>query len=129
MGLRLHPDKTRLTTFEDGFRYLGTLFSGDLTLPCVPKKTRRLDGTAAVVFVSGYLSAPRLPASDRRAAPEPPVARGVSAVASAASLTRTLNPHAPLLGAFDAALRAHERQTRRAVRHEAAIPCEASYLV
>ncbi|QZZ21821.1 CRISPR-associated endonuclease Cas1 [Leptothermofonsia sichuanensis E412] len=33
MGLVLHPDKTHLTNFEKGFRFLGHVFSGDLVLP------------------------------------------------------------------------------------------------
>jgi group II intron reverse transcriptase/maturase/CRISPR-associated endonuclease Cas1 len=31
-GLELHPDKTRITAMEDGFRYLGYLFVNDLVL-------------------------------------------------------------------------------------------------
>lgn len=30
MGLELHPDKTRITTFQRGFKFLGHVFSGDL---------------------------------------------------------------------------------------------------
>lgn len=33
MGLLLHPDKTHLTSFDRGFRFLGHVFSGDLVLP------------------------------------------------------------------------------------------------
>ncbi len=33
MGLVLHPDKTHLTSFKQGFRFLGHVFSGDLVLP------------------------------------------------------------------------------------------------
>lgn len=33
IGLLLHPDKTRLTSFDRGFRFLGHVFSGDLVLP------------------------------------------------------------------------------------------------
>lgn len=32
-GLRLHADKTRVVSFEDGFRFLGHLFVKSLTLP------------------------------------------------------------------------------------------------
>lgn len=37
MGLLLHPEKTSLTSFQKGFRFLGHVFSGDLVLPV--KKT------------------------------------------------------------------------------------------
>ncbi|MBW4652552.1 MAG: CRISPR-associated endonuclease Cas1 [Kaiparowitsia implicata GSE-PSE-MK54-09C] len=33
MGLVLHPEKTSLTSFSRGFRFLGHVFSGDLVLP------------------------------------------------------------------------------------------------
>jgi CRISPR-associated protein Cas1 len=33
MGLELHPEKTRLTTFDRGFRFLGHGFVGDLVVP------------------------------------------------------------------------------------------------
>jgi CRISPR-associated protein Cas1 len=33
MGLRLHPDKTQITSFEKGFRFLGHAFVGDLVVP------------------------------------------------------------------------------------------------
>jgi CRISPR-associated protein Cas1 len=33
MGLRLHADKTRITNFEQGFRFLGHVFAGDLVVP------------------------------------------------------------------------------------------------
>ena len=33
MGLQLHPEKTQITNFERGFRFLGQIFVGDLVLP------------------------------------------------------------------------------------------------
>lgn len=33
MGLQLHPDKTQITNFERGFRFLGQAFAGDLIVP------------------------------------------------------------------------------------------------
>ncbi|NJL02199.1 MAG: CRISPR-associated endonuclease Cas1 [Spirulinaceae cyanobacterium SM2_1_0] len=33
MGLELHPEKTQITNFERGFRFLGHAFSGDLVVP------------------------------------------------------------------------------------------------
>jgi retron-type reverse transcriptase len=33
MGLRLHPDKTQITSFDQGFRFLGHAFVGDLVVP------------------------------------------------------------------------------------------------
>jgi CRISPR-associated protein Cas1 len=32
MGLALHPDKTQITTFDKGFRFLGHVFAGDVIL-------------------------------------------------------------------------------------------------
>ncbi|NEP19940.1 MAG: CRISPR-associated endonuclease Cas1, partial [Leptolyngbya sp. SIO4C1] len=39
MGLALHPEKTRITHFDHGFRFLGHAFSGDLIVPI--KKPKR----------------------------------------------------------------------------------------
>jgi CRISPR-associated protein Cas1 len=33
MGLQLHPDKTQITHFDRGFRFLGHAFAGDLIVP------------------------------------------------------------------------------------------------
>ncbi|XHX77914.1 MAG: CRISPR-associated endonuclease Cas1 [Stenomitos frigidus ULC029] len=33
MGLQLHPDKTQITNFDRGFRFLGHAFAGDLIVP------------------------------------------------------------------------------------------------
>lgn len=33
MGLQLHPDKTQVTNFDRGFRFLGQAFTGDLVVP------------------------------------------------------------------------------------------------
>jgi CRISPR-associated protein Cas1 len=33
MGLTLHPEKTRITNFDRGFRFLGHAFTGDLIVP------------------------------------------------------------------------------------------------
>ncbi|MGI0488923.1 CRISPR-associated endonuclease Cas1 [Pantanalinema rosaneae CENA516] len=37
MGLQLHPDKTQITTFDKGFRFLGHVFAGEV----VVRETRR----------------------------------------------------------------------------------------
>lgn len=39
MGLQLHPDKTQITHFDQGFRFLGHAFAGDLIVPV--KKPKR----------------------------------------------------------------------------------------
>ena len=39
MGLRLHPDKTRIASFEQGFRFLGHAFMGDLVVPIKRRKS------------------------------------------------------------------------------------------
>lgn len=41
MGLELHPEKTRITNFDKGFRFLGHTFAKDLIVP-VQKTHRRL---------------------------------------------------------------------------------------
>ncbi|NJR49590.1 MAG: hypothetical protein HC780_08455 [Leptolyngbyaceae cyanobacterium CSU_1_3] len=33
MGLRLHPEKTRVTNFDRGFRFLGHAFAKDVMVP------------------------------------------------------------------------------------------------
>lgn len=42
-GLRLHPDKTRLTQFDKGFRFLGHGFAGDLVVP-LKRRRKTKDG-------------------------------------------------------------------------------------
>jgi CRISP-associated protein Cas1 len=37
MGLQLHPEKTQITTFKRGFRFLGHVFAGDLVVPIKKK--------------------------------------------------------------------------------------------
>lgn len=44
MGLALHPDKTQITTFDQGFRFLGHVFAGDVVVKAEkrePKEERR----------------------------------------------------------------------------------------
>ncbi|MBE9101692.1 CRISPR-associated endonuclease Cas1 [Vacuolonema iberomarrocanum] len=36
MALQLHPEKTRITSFDQGFRFLGHVFAGELVLPLSP---------------------------------------------------------------------------------------------
>jgi CRISP-associated protein Cas1 len=38
IGLQLHPDKTQITNFDKGFRFLGHAFVGDLMLPVRKEK-------------------------------------------------------------------------------------------
>jgi len=42
IGLVLHPDKTHLTSFNQGFRFLGHVFSGDLVLPVRKDEGKRM---------------------------------------------------------------------------------------
>jgi len=42
MGLQLHPDKTQITNFDRGFRFLGHVFAGELVLPIKPPKPPKL---------------------------------------------------------------------------------------
>jgi CRISP-associated protein Cas1 len=47
MGLQLHPEKTQITTFDRGFRFLGHVFAGDLVLPSKKgKSTQKNPGQA-----------------------------------------------------------------------------------
>lgn len=124
LGLRLHPGKTRLTTFEAGFRYLGTVFVGDLTLPTVRRETVRPDGSMVTRFTSGYPEAPRL--RERAPAPAPPSAHGILAVTSAVAQTHATTPVAD---AFNQALRERQQRQRRQTQREAAAPWPTAYLV
>lgn len=40
MGLELHPDKTGITTFEKGFRFLGHTFAGKVVVPPIPRRRK-----------------------------------------------------------------------------------------
>jgi CRISP-associated protein Cas1 len=39
MGLQLHPEKTQITNFERGFKFLGHIFAGELVLETKPAKS------------------------------------------------------------------------------------------
>jgi len=43
MGLDLHPEKTRITNFDKGFRFLGRAFVGDLVVPLKKAKTPKVE--------------------------------------------------------------------------------------
>ncbi|MEO0808744.1 MAG: reverse transcriptase domain-containing protein, partial [Cyanobacteria bacterium J06643_4] len=53
MGLRLHPDKTKVTSFAQGFRFLGHAFVGDLVVPVkrqkVPPRQRLKESELKIV--------------------------------------------------------------------------------
>ncbi|WP_017302244.1 CRISPR-associated endonuclease Cas1 [Nodosilinea nodulosa] len=42
MGLSLHPNKTQITTFDRGFRFLGHAFAGDVVVPLSPRRPQAL---------------------------------------------------------------------------------------
>lgn len=42
MGLELHPEKTRITTFEKGFRFLGHTFAGQVVVPPLSRRRRQV---------------------------------------------------------------------------------------
>jgi len=46
MGLELHPEKTQMTNFERGFRFLGHAFAGDLVITMQPKKAIEAQASA-----------------------------------------------------------------------------------
>jgi CRISPR-associated protein Cas1 len=41
MALQLHPDKTRITSFDQGFRFLGHAFAGDVVVPITRTEAER----------------------------------------------------------------------------------------
>ncbi|QKD83384.1 CRISPR-associated endonuclease Cas1 [Thermoleptolyngbya sichuanensis A183] len=49
MGLELHPDKTRVTHFNDGFRFLGHTFVRSLIVPDQPKSKRQRQTEEAAI--------------------------------------------------------------------------------
>lgn len=64
MGLVLHPDKTRITHFDQGFRFLGHAFSGDVIVPV--QKERRTEDGGRKRAVDPLSSVFELPSSDFR---------------------------------------------------------------
>ena len=59
LNLQLHPEKTRLTTFDDGFRFLGSLFIRSLILPSKKRgSTDVVDETIPVVEESSRTTPP-----------------------------------------------------------------------
>jgi CRISP-associated protein Cas1 len=48
MGLTLHPEKTKITTFAKGFKFLGHTFVGDLILENASKKRRVSEATKSI---------------------------------------------------------------------------------
>lgn len=46
MGLALHPDKTQITTFDKGFRFLGHAFAGDVIIAIEKEKHPARSGQA-----------------------------------------------------------------------------------
>lgn len=68
LDLRLDEGKTGITTFDGGFKYLGTIFQGELVLPTVRKAIVSGDGEERVIFVPGYPEPVRPPRGEPGAA-------------------------------------------------------------
>ncbi|MBF2087007.1 CRISPR-associated endonuclease Cas1 [Thermoleptolyngbya sp. C42_A2020_037] len=66
MGLELHPDKTRVTTFNEGFRFLGHTFVRSLVVQDQPKtrQQRQLEQTAIAQKATHPEASPILHHSD-----------------------------------------------------------------
>lgn len=54
LDLRLEERKTRVTSFEEGFEYLGVVFVGSLALPTFRIETTDGKGNPSVRFLPGY---------------------------------------------------------------------------
>lgn len=127
IGLRLHPGKSRVASFDDGFRYLGTEFLGDLTLG--PTPCPGIDSPDVPTrFIATYPTA-NAPASNiSTPRPAPPVARGIDAVTSALA-TGSPKLTLPMAEAFERAVHTKRTRTRRALTRESVLPFESNYLV
>jgi len=86
LGLELHPDKTRLTTFDQGFRFLGHAFAGDVVVPLAPWPQLPRNEAAA--------HGPRLPLLTPTQATDQPTAMQQALVAA---LRQTQQPIPPPL--------------------------------
>jgi CRISP-associated protein Cas1 len=61
MGLQLHPEKTQITNFERGFRFLGHVFAGELVLPiATPKSEKTAKSRRSLPPELADIAAPRL---------------------------------------------------------------------
>jgi group II intron reverse transcriptase/maturase len=145
LGLKLHPTKTRLSSFDQGFKYLGTTFQGDMML------TAERFGSG----YNGYPEPPRLaPRLQKPHTPPPPQAPAPSAdavgsdsdsgsgsnssdgggsgtaLATALAKARLHGARPPLMAAFEKAWREKQRTGAKRARAAAAEPDEeGSYLV
>jgi CRISPR-associated protein Cas1 len=80
LGLRLHPDKTSVTSFEAGFSYLGYLFCRSVVLEqkTVPKDSKSAAddpkvGSLSWLAQTSFRSTKSAATGEGRSAPEPPV--------------------------------------------------------
>ncbi|EKV01088.1 RNA-directed DNA polymerase [Leptolyngbya sp. PCC 7375] len=62
MGLQLHPDKTQITNFDRGFRFLGHAFVGDVVVPVKRSRSKapraKVDQSPLRIFHADALAKP-----------------------------------------------------------------------
>jgi len=80
LDLELDPHKTRVVPFAQGFKYLGTIFVRNLTLPTVRVEQPTKTGEPRVIYVPGYPQPPRRPPDWE---PPDPVEEAANRVAAA----------------------------------------------
>lgn len=74
VGLHLHPDKTRITSFEKGFRFLGYTFVNDLAVDS-PRSTRETESSTPKTSSAGDADYPADPDAACASVTETPVAQ------------------------------------------------------
>ncbi|HIE52762.1 MAG TPA: hypothetical protein EYP85_13490, partial [Armatimonadetes bacterium] len=95
LDLRLDPQKTRIVSFEQGFKYLGTIFVHDLVLPTVPMERETPHGERQVIYVPGYPQPPRRPQA--KLEPPDPLEQAVNRIAAAQATGRRVTTVAAAL--------------------------------
>lgn len=125
LGLQLNPRKTRLTTFEQGFEYLGALFVGNCVLPLHKRETQKREGWRSTRYSTGYEEKPLCFNAVKTGSP---TVSGGDALASALHAT----PHAPQRASFETALQGHRATRRRKIAQQATTcppPRETVFLI
>lgn len=91
MDLQLHPQKTKITSFKKGFKFLGHTFVGDLV---IENRTKRSDWTPPKE------PKPKIPRADRVIHVDPPRQKTALAAALTQAVTQESSIPAPLYVVF-----------------------------